>query len=140
MIQLAPIPAASDDRPGGIWDYISPSRLNLWLKCPLAWKLRYIDGVKTPPTPALFLGTRVHEALEMFYRHRQLGVGLSVETAVKRIADSWEAAVETESMTFESVAAELQLKQQAADLVRVYPQEDGRFARNRRGHLPKVES
>jgi len=32
-----------------------------------------------------------------------------------------QAAVETESMTFESVAAELQFKQQAADLVRVYP-------------------
>ena len=82
MIQLAPDHVITDERPNGIWDYISPSRLNLWLKCPLAWKLRYIDGIKTPPTPALFLGTRVHDALEMFYRHRQLGVGLSVETAV----------------------------------------------------------
>jgi len=120
MISLAANHREAINQSQGVWDYISPSRLNLWLKCPLAWKLRYIDGVKTPPTPALFLGTRVHDALEMFYRHRQLGVGLSVETAVKRIADSWEAAVEAESMTFESVAAELQLKQQAADLVRVY--------------------
>ncbi len=69
-----------------------------------------------------------------------MATALSVEGAVKRIADSWEAAVETEFMTFESVAAELPLKQQPADLVRVYPQEDSRFARNRRGHLPKVES
>jgi len=120
MISLAANHKEGINQSQGVWDYISPSRLNLWLKCPLAWKLRYIDGIKTPPTPALFLGTRVHDALEMFYRHRQIGVELSVEAAVKRIADSWEAAVETESMTFESVAAELQLKQQAADLVRVY--------------------
>jgi hypothetical protein len=39
MIQLALDHAITDERPGGIWDYISPSRLNLWLKCPLAWKL-----------------------------------------------------------------------------------------------------
>ncbi len=120
MISLAANHREAINQSQGVWDYISPSRLNLWLKCPLAWKLRYIDGIKTPPTPALFLGTRVHDALEMFYRHRQVGVALSVETAVKRIADSWEAAVDAESMKFESVAAELQLKQQAADLVSVY--------------------
>ena len=80
-------------RGNGIWDYISPSRLNLWLKCPLAWKLRYIDGIKTPPTPALFLGTRVHDALEMFYRHRQLGVAQPVEIAVNRIADTVSGSV-----------------------------------------------
>jgi hypothetical protein len=44
---------------GGPWAYISPSRLNLWLKCPLAFKLRYIDGVKTPTTPSLFIGKQV---------------------------------------------------------------------------------
>ena len=63
-------------RPAGVWDYISPSRLNLWLKCPLAFKLRYIDGVRSPTTPNLFLGKRVHQGLEIFYRHRQLGIQL----------------------------------------------------------------
>jgi len=120
MILLAPDHAITDERPHGIWDYISPSRLNLWLKCPLAWKLRYVDGIKTPPTPALFLGTRVHDCLEFFYRHRQLGVELSVEAAVQRMAGSWEDAIETEAMAFESVAAELQLKQQAVGLVTMY--------------------
>ena len=31
-------------------EYISPSRLRLWLKCPLAYKLRYIDGHERPPS------------------------------------------------------------------------------------------
>ena len=26
------------ERAGGVWDYLSASRLNLWLKCPLAWR------------------------------------------------------------------------------------------------------
>ena len=32
---------AARSRPGqtGPWDYVSPSRLNLWLRCPLAFKL-----------------------------------------------------------------------------------------------------
>jgi hypothetical protein len=46
-------PMSTGSAAGGVWDYISPSRLNLWLKCPLAFKLRYIDGVKMPTTPAL---------------------------------------------------------------------------------------
>lgn len=111
---------AAEPRSDGVWDYISPSRLNLWLRCPLAWKLHYIDGIRTPPTPALFLGTRVHDALELFYRHRQLGAALPVEAAVTRIADTWEEAIEAEGMQFGSVAAELQLKQQAAALVTMY--------------------
>ena len=35
------------ERAGGVWDYVSASRLNLWLRCPLAFKLRYIDGVSS---------------------------------------------------------------------------------------------
>jgi hypothetical protein len=40
-------------RAGGVFDYVSASRLNLWLKCPKAFKLRYIDGIKTPTSPAV---------------------------------------------------------------------------------------
>jgi putative RecB family exonuclease len=120
VILLSSEQATADVRPDGIWDYISPSRLNLWLKCPLAFRLRYVDRIRLPPTPALFLGTRVHDALELFYRHRQLGVALPVEAALQRIADTWEEAVEADAMRFDSVAAEQALKEQAAGLVRLY--------------------
>lgn len=43
-------------RAGGVWDYVSISRLNLWLKCPLAFKLRYIDGIEAPPSASQFVG------------------------------------------------------------------------------------
>ena len=41
---LEPSPAAEPR--GGVWEYISPSRLNLWLRCPLAFRLQYIDGIR----------------------------------------------------------------------------------------------
>jgi nucleoside-diphosphate-sugar epimerase len=44
------------ERSGGVWDYVSASRLGLWLKCPLAFRFRYVDGIKPPPNPAVFLG------------------------------------------------------------------------------------
>ncbi|TVS08767.1 MAG: hypothetical protein EA424_28175, partial [Planctomycetaceae bacterium] len=125
MILLSSEQVSPDVRPNGIWDYISPSRLNLWLKCPLAFKLRYVDRIRVPPSPALFLGKRVHDALELFYRHRQLDVPLSMEGPVQRIVDTWEEAIEADEMRFESVAAEQALKEQAAGLVRMYLQQLG---------------
>ncbi len=125
MILLSSEQVSPDVRPNGIWDYISPSRLNLWLKCPLAFKLRYVDRIRVPPSPALFLGKRVHDALELFYRHRQLDVPLSMEGPVQRIADTWEEAIEADEMRFDSVAAELALKEQAAGLIRMYLQQLG---------------
>jgi len=105
---------------GGIWDYISPSRLNTWLRCPLAWKLRYIDGIRSPTSPAMFLGKTVHSGLEILNRHRQLCVELSPEDVATRMLAGWDEAVASESMRFESLQDEGALKKQAADLVAAY--------------------
>jgi putative RecB family exonuclease len=101
-------------------DYISPSRLNLWLKCPLAFKLRYLDGIRSPTTPALFLGKRVHQGLEIYYRHRQLGIHLESADVVRRMNDSWDAAVAEEGMTFTSTADAEALQAKERDLVQAY--------------------
>lgn len=111
-------PAA--ERRGGVWDYISPSRLNLWLRCPLAFKLQYIDGVRTPTTPSLFLGKAVHDGLEIVYRHRQLCADLPAAEIARRMLDGWDELVAKESMSFDSAAEEDSLKQQALALVAAY--------------------
>ncbi|MEA1952640.1 MAG: PD-(D/E)XK nuclease family protein [Planctomycetota bacterium] len=80
-------PATSTGNP---WSYISPSRLNCWLTCPLKWKLKYIDGVKTPPTSSLFLGTIVHAGLQHFYNHRQLGRTLDCSEVIEHIDAHWD--------------------------------------------------
>jgi putative RecB family exonuclease len=108
------------ERPSGIWDYISPSRLNLWIRCPLAFKFRYIDGIRTPPTTNLFLGKAVHAALEHFYRQRQAGVDLTATMVIEQLHGSWDLLVVEEDMQFSSVQEEVDLKQQSCGLVTEY--------------------
>jgi putative RecB family exonuclease len=107
-------------RQGGVWEYISPSRLNCWLSCPLKWKLRYLDGIRTPTTPALFVGKAVHAGLEVYYRHRQLGVTLESDDVMQRMLQSWAQLVDEEKMDFDSVDQEQELRRQAMSLVSAY--------------------
>jgi putative RecB family exonuclease len=109
-----------DERRGSVWDYISPSRLNCWLSCPLKFKLRYIDGIKSPSTPALFLGKHVHSGLEIFYRHKMLGITLMPEDVAGRMVDAWDQAVAEENISFKTLNDELSLKKQSVDLVAAY--------------------
>ncbi len=107
-------------RAGGVFDYVSASRLNLWLKCPRAFRLRYIDGIKSPTSPAQFVGKAVHTGLECFYRHRQLDLMLSPSEVRSRVIDDWGQAVDDENMSFGSVAAEQACQNQSLALVHAY--------------------
>ena len=104
----------------GLFDYISPTRLNTWLSCPLKFKLRYVHGIKQPTSPSLFLGKRVHDALEFFYRHRQDGQHVSAAEVSQHIVETWAEAASDEDMHFESCDDENALRQQTVGLVRTY--------------------
>jgi len=66
------------------------------------------------------VGKQVHSALEVHYRHRQLGARLETGDVTKRVLDLWDRAVADEDIAFKSVNAEQQLKQQTVDLVAAY--------------------
>jgi len=106
--------------PANVTSYISASRLNLWLKCPLAFKLQYIDGIRMPTTPSLFIGKVVHASLERFYRHRQVGLSIDTGDLARRLVETWGSAVDAESMRFASVADEQLAQRQAIELVATY--------------------
>ena len=108
------------ERQAGVTSYISPSRLNCWLRCPLAFRFAYIDGIRQPTTPSLFLGHVVHGAMETLYRHRQLGVILGSEEVTRRMLEGWGQAVDEEGMQFDDVGEEQGLQKQAVDLVAAY--------------------
>lgn len=120
MISTAHEAIGVAERSSDVWSYISPSRLNTWLKCPVAFKLRYIEGIRSPTTPSLFLGKAVHAGLECFYRHRQVGMHLEPEDVVQRLDLCWEALLAEDNMTFASTSDEDKLKQQAAVLIGAY--------------------
>ena len=120
MISDVTISETPSRRTGSVWDYISPSRLTCWLSCPLKFKFRYIDGIRSPPTPSLFLGKTVHAGLEVFYRHRQLGITLETEQVAARMLASWDQAIEDEGINFDAKDKEQGLQSQAVSLVEAY--------------------
>jgi putative RecB family exonuclease len=107
----------------GLLDHVSYSRLALWLNCPLAFKFRYIDGIETPASPAMFLGRAVHSGLECHYRHRQLGIPLEVADLVHRFGSIWDRMAADEQVTFQTTAEEDALRQQGLGLVTAYLQQ-----------------
>ena len=107
----------------GLWTYVSASRLNLWCKCPLAFRFRYIDGIASPVTANLFLGKVVHAALESYYRRRQIGQIPVPEDAVNFIESAWQAMSEEELMEWDSAVESTKCRNQAADLVSAYIRE-----------------
>src|SRR6185436_6605540 len=109
-----------EGRQGGIWDYASPSRINLWLKCPLAFRLKYVEGIWAPPSPSQFVGRTVHRALEIYYRHRQQNVRLPVEEVGQRLLAQWDEAAVADGVRFSTFDAETAARQQSLDLVQVY--------------------
>ena len=120
MIDSIATPETYGQQRNGVWDYVSPTRLNLWLRCPFAFRLRYIDGIIPPPPPRLFLGKMVHFALELLYRHRQLGIELDLDAIASRLQDAWAEAREEDNVCFDSVAEENALKRQAVVLIGAY--------------------
>ncbi|MGL6195481.1 MAG: PD-(D/E)XK nuclease family protein [Thermoguttaceae bacterium] len=104
----------------GIWSYISASRLNLWAKCPQAFKFRYIDGIKTPTNANLFLGKVVHAALEHYYRRRQLGQPVSEADTDSLVSQAWKDAEAEERVQWESAENSAKCKAQADSLIRTY--------------------
>lgn len=108
------------ERPTDVWAYISPSRLNTWLRCPRAFKLRYIDGIRSPPSTNLFVGKVAHSGLERFYRHKQMGVTLTEAEVVQHLEMRWEAMATEDHVVFTDTRDEARLRTQAATLVTAY--------------------
>jgi putative RecB family exonuclease len=66
---------------------VSPSRLDSFRKCPLAFKYRYIDHLPTQPTVAQVNGTATHWALEQLF---MLSVGeRTLEAAYALLTAAW---------------------------------------------------
>jgi len=120
MTMVLAEPKAEPEQRGGLWDYISPSRLNLWLSCPRAFEFRYVKGITTPTSPILFIGKQVHAGLEAYYRHRQLDLLLPSSEIVTRMRDEWSTAAEEEQVRFAKEGDSDTLMEKSCQLVLAY--------------------
>jgi len=68
----------------------SHSRLSSFEKCPLQYKYRYIDKIKTETQGIeAFMGIRVHEVLEKLYRDLMLSKRPSLEALIEFYQERW---------------------------------------------------
>jgi putative RecB family exonuclease len=51
-------------------DHISPTQINMFLRCPAQYQFRYIDGLILPPKAAFLRGRAVHKGQEVNYRQK----------------------------------------------------------------------
>jgi len=51
-------------------NHLSITQINAYLRCPLSYYFRYIEGIKIPPAGAIILGKSIHKTLEENYRQK----------------------------------------------------------------------
>ena len=108
---------------GNVWNYVSASRLSLWMKCPLAFRRRYIDGIQPTPSVSMLLGKVVHGVLEHVYRCRSVGTIASEADLPAFVEASWTRSMESETCFFDDDVHEQKCRQQVHDLAAAYLRE-----------------
>lgn len=49
-------------------NYLSPSAIDMYLKCPKKFEFHYVYGLTTPKTAALLKGSAIHKGIEVYYK------------------------------------------------------------------------
>ena len=89
------LPPRSDD--GEPLRHLSHSSYALWVNCKEAWRLRYLQQRREPTSGAMFLGSRVDDALTLYHqRILEHGERLDLTQVTDAYRDLWRTALEAE--------------------------------------------
>jgi hypothetical protein len=82
-------------------EHLSASSISTYLRCPLRWKRKYIDGEYEAPSGALIMGSAVHAAeAASDWSQIEHGERLSTEETQESFSDEWEDRVEKEEVAW----------------------------------------
>lgn len=99
--------------------HISVTQLKMFLRCPLQFKYRYVDGLRIPPTGSLLLGKSIHSALEGNYSQKiETKQDLSMEQVTSLFSDRWEKEVKETS--FDNGEKSGKVKDDGVNLISTY--------------------
>ena len=77
--------------------HLSPSSYNLWATCREAYRRKYICGQREAPSGAMFLGSRVDDAVSLYYRRRLAGEQLDLQQVKDAYHELWQQGLEQET-------------------------------------------
>ena len=69
--------------------YVSYSQIETFRLCPLHFKLRYILGIPTPPSPALSFGSTMHAVMRQTYERVQAKEMVNKKIALELLSKNW---------------------------------------------------
>lgn len=75
-VQLTPSPVNTTPKVWGSYlapsgsPWLSVSQIEMFAGCERKWGIRYLKKIRTPPSPAAAVGTRVHEIAEAYLKNR----------------------------------------------------------------------
>lgn len=99
--------------------HISVTQMKMYIRCPLQYKFRYVDGLKIPPTGSLLLGKSIHSALENNYSQKiKTKKDLPTEQMTSMFSDTWESQVK--ATVFEDDEKPGQVKDDGVKLISTY--------------------
>ncbi len=88
--------------------YLSYSQIETFRLCPLHYKMRYILGIPTPPSPALSFGTTMHSVMRDLYTRQKEKQKITPSLAMELLDDHWIR----EGYTSKAYEAEMKLRGQ----------------------------
>lgn len=101
-------------------EYLSVSSLNLFSRCPEAWKRRYIDHETERPNGKMLLGGAAGAALNQHYGYQlERGEGLSTEELLDEYCGEWDDRTGREEVEW-GTDSEGALKDSGAEALRLY--------------------
>ena len=76
--------------------HLSHSSYNLWVTCREAYRRKYIRGEREAPSGAMFLGSRVDDAVSLYYTRRLADEQLDLAQVKDAYRELWHQALEEE--------------------------------------------
>lgn len=101
--------------------YLSYSQLALYLECPLKYRFRYIDEIRTEGvSSALLFGKTIHQVLARFYTDAMEGKPFSLTAFLGSFAEMWREACEGQRVVYGKEENFNSLLTRGQELLRVF--------------------
>jgi putative RecB family exonuclease len=101
-------------------NHISVTQIKMFLRCPLQYKFRYIDGLKIPPAGAMVLGRSVHKGIEENYKQKKDSkIDLPLNKVLEIFSESFDRAQKEEEINWEEDTP-AEIKDTGIELLKVY--------------------
>ena len=102
-------------------EYLSSSRINLYLNCSLKYKFHYIDKLPKPfKSSALIFGSAIHSAISWLHKERMNGNEVTLERFIRIFDADWYVQKDDSNIRFKDGEMEMMLLVVAKEILGLY--------------------